>query len=478
MPAEFTLALGQHMGTPATPCVAVGEKVLAGQVLANPAHGISAAVHAPTSGTITAIGEATVAHPSGMPDTCITLVADGKQEWRPRKPLDIERSSAQQIMERITSAGIIGMGGAGFPSAMKLPSTSVETLIINGVECEPYISSDDMLMRTYSADIMRGISVLTKLLSPKRVLIAVEDNKPEAYSALCDALRTADTSMASAHVEIHATPTQYPSGGERQLIQMLLDVEVPSGTLPITLGVVCHNVGTVMAIAQAVCEDRPLTERVITLTGGALEKPRNYLCPIGTPVSHLLKQSHFDAQKLHVLIVGGPMMGFEINSTTVPVTKTTNCIIAGTEKEFPPAPPQQACIRCGLCAEACPALLLPQQLYWFARASEYEKLEKHNLFDCIECGACSWVCPSHIPLVQYYRSAKGQIRHRKAEEEMAQRSKERFDFHQTRIAEEKERIEERRRQRRAKLGKSANNSKQEEIAKALQRVNEQKPPTS
>lgn len=469
LPEQLVLALGQHMGAPSTPRVQVGERVLGGQTVAERSPGISTDIHAPSSGTVTAIEAMPIAHPSGLPDLCIALAPDGKDEWRAQEPLDISRTEPARVRERIAGAGIVGMGGAGFPAAMKLPRDAIHTLIVNGVECEPYISSDDMLMRSYSEEIVRGIAVLSKILALGKILVAIEDNKPEASAAMSSALRR-ETEIDCEHVDVVDTPTRYPSGGEKQLIQMLLGAEVPSSGLPAELGVVCQNIGTVHAIAQAVCEDRPLVQRVVTLTGNALARPGNYLCPVGAPVLHLLRHGAYDADKLDTLIVGGPMMGFEIQDSSVPITKTSNCIIAGTRAELPRPPAQRACIRCGLCAEVCPAELLPQQLYWFARGKEYERLEQHHLFDCIECGACSWVCPSHIPLVQYYRSAKGEITHRKAVEEMAQQSKRRFDVHQERLAKSKKLMEARRKQRRTRLRKSISDEKRREIASASARA--------
>ena len=465
-PEKLVLALGQHMGVPAQSTVSVGDSVLAGQVIAKAARGLSAALHAPTSGTIAAIKQEPVAHPSGLNDTCIVLIPDGKSRWRPRQPLNIDKADASQIIQRIASAGIVGMGGAGFPSAVKLPKESVDTLIVNGVECEPYITADDMLMREHSKQIMHGIATVSRVLNLKRAFVAIEDNKNEAYLAMEQALEQTCSSIHCDQVIIRHTPTQYPSGGERQLIQMLLGTEVPSGALPASLGVVCMNVGTIFAIAEAVYEDKPLIERIVTLTGNSLAKPRNYLCPIGIPVKHLLTQSGCDYDAMRTLIIGGPMMGIAIRTDEVPVQKTTNCVIAASTQEFPETPKQRPCIRCGLCSEVCPALLLPQQLYWFARNSDDANLEKYNLFDCIECGACAWVCPSNIPLVHYYRAAKSGIRHRRTKENMAQQSKKRFESHQSRVAAEKELIAQRRATRRS----TSDTTKRAQIEEATRRI--------
>jgi electron transport complex protein RnfC len=439
------------MGIPAESCVSVGDSVLAGQTIAQAAGGISAPLHAPTSGTITAIGMEPVTHPSGLSDKCLTLIPDGKCQWRTQKPLDLSKAKASEIAQRITVSGIVGMGGAGFPSAVKLPESQIDTLIVNGVECEPYITADDMLMREHGQQIAQGVAAISRLLRLKRIFVAIEDNKPEAYESMERALIGEESAIACQEMLMRYTPTQYPGGGEKQLVQMLTGAEVPSGGLPATLGIACLNVATLFAIAEAVCEDKPLVERVLTLTGDAVPAPRNYRTMIGTPVSHLLAQGNYIPTTMQTLVIGGPMMGVEVQTDSVPVQKTTNCIIAAGAEEFPQTQRQRPCIRCGLCSEVCPALLLPQQLYWFARNSEHENLEKYNLFDCIECGACAWVCPSNIPLVHYYRTAKSGIRYRRSEENMAQRSKKRFETHQARIAEEKELMEQRRAARRAKM---------------------------
>ncbi|WP_372865236.1 electron transport complex subunit RsxC, partial [Spongiibacter sp.] len=260
-------------------------------------------------------------------------------------------------------------------------------------------------------------------------LIGIEDNKPEALAAMRAAAE-------GSGIEIVSFPTKYPSGGEKQLIQILTGKEVPSSGLPADVGIVCQNIGSARAIYRAVCHGEPLISRVTTVTGDACRAPRNYEVLIGTPVQYLLELSGFNPDQCIRLIMGGPMMGYTLQDTAVPVVKTSNCILAPTVEELPPPPPAQACIRCGMCAEACPVSLLPQQMYWFSRAQEHDKLEEHNLFDCIECGACSYVCPSAIPLVQYYRASKAEIRQAQQDKIKAERSKERFEARQARIERE------------------------------------------
>jgi electron transport complex protein RnfC len=446
LPDELVLPLSQHIGAPARPCVEPGQQVLKGECIATAATAISAPLHAPTSGTISAIEERPVPHPSGGTGLCIVIRPDGEQRWAPRHACaawqDLPRD---QLLAQIREAGIVGLGGAGFPTAVKAgtrPDRIIDTLIINAAECEPYITADDMLMRERAAAVVSGIEILRHLVQPATILIGIEDNKPEAIAAL-------QAATGNSGIQVVTIPTLYPSGGEKQLIKILTAREVPSGGLPADIGVLCQNVGTAVAIHDAVVEGRPLISRITTVTGASCQQPRNYEVLIGTPVSHLLALAGWDAKRCDRVIIGGPMMGFSVPDAAVPVVKTTNCILAPTREELPPPPPAQACIRCGLCAEACPASLLPQQLYWFARSGEHDKLEAHHLFDCIECGACSYVCPSSIPLVQYYRASKAEIRHKQREREQAERARQRFEARQERMAREAAEREARRQARAA-----------------------------
>ncbi len=434
LPEQLILPLSQHIGTAAKPVVAVGDSVLGGQVVAEADGIFSANVHAPTSGTVAAIVEHPVPHASGMSDTCILLDTDGEDRWVPlQETPDYQALDRDALLAKIRDAGIAGLGGAGFPAAVKLnprANHTIDTLIINGTECEPYITADDMLMRLRADEIVAGTQILARLLrNPARIVIGVEDNKPEAIAALRQAIEGTE-------IEVAVFPTKYPSGGEKQLIQILTGREVPSGQIPASIGVVCQNVGTTAAVYRAVRYGEPLVKRITTVVGEALTTQRNVEVLLGTPISHVLAEHGYDAERASRVVMGGPMMGFTLPDTHVPVVKTTNCLLAPSLEEMPPPPPAQACIRCGMCAEACPASLLPQQLFWYAQAEDHEKLETYNLFDCIECGACSYVCPSHIPLVQYYRAAKGDIRQHRIEKEKADRSRRRFEFRQARIAKE------------------------------------------
>lgn len=452
-PAQLVLPLNMHLGAPARSIVAVGDRVLKGQMLAEPAGAVSAALHAPTSGTVVALGPRPIQHPSGMDALCIVLEPDGEDRWAERRPVaDHTRLGPGKLIALLRDAGVAGLGGAGFPTSVKVnlgDHQRVEQLIINAVECEPYITADDRLMRERADEIVLGIQILQYLLNPHDTLIGIEDNKPEAIAALRAACADSD-------VEVRVVPTKYPSGGEKQLIQLLTGKEVPSGSIPAQCGVVCQNVGTAWAVKRAVHDGEPLLSRITTVTGDAVARPGNYEVWLGTPVADLLHHAGVDKERLGRLVMGGPMMGFTLHDPSVPVVKTSNCVIAASAEELPEPPPEQACIRCGACAEVCPANLLPQQLYWYAKTDDFERAQHHNLMDCIECGACAYVCPSHIPLVQYYRYAKGEIRTQAAEQIKADRARERFEARQARLEREQAEKEAR---RRARL--EANRKKQE-----------------
>ncbi|WP_050137637.1 electron transport complex subunit RsxC, partial [Yersinia enterocolitica] len=435
LPEQLIVPLQQHLGPEGELRVSTGERVLKGQPL-TVGRGRTVPVHAPTSGVITAIAPHTTAHPSGLAELCVHITPDGEDRWREQQPwADYSLRDKTALLERIHQAGIAGLGGAGFPTASKLQGglNSVTTLIINAAECEPYITADDRLMQEHASEVVLGTQILMYLLQPQQVLIGIEDNKPEAIAALQHALRGQD------EIQLRVIPTKYPSGGAKQLTKILTGKEVPFGKHSSSIGVLMQNVGTVVAIKRAIIDDEPLIERVVTLTGDALSKPGNFWARIGTPVLHLLKLAGFTPQNQPMVIMGGPLMGFTLPSLglDVPIVKISNCILAPTEAEMGLSEPEQSCIRCGLCVDACPAGLLPQQLYWFSRGEEHEKARNHNLFDCIECGACAYVCPSNIPLVQYYRQEKAEIRTLDQEAERAAQAKARFEAKQARLEREK-----------------------------------------
>ncbi|NOH53778.1 electron transport complex subunit RsxC [Vibrio coralliilyticus] len=434
IPQEIVLPVKQHIGKPGTITVEVGEHVLKGQPLTKYDTSFMLPVHAPTSGKITAIESRTTAHPSGLAETCIIISPDGEDSWIERKTdNDFTQRTPDELIEIIRQAGVSGMGGAGFPTAKKIQAglARTEILIVNAAECEPYITADDMLMQEHADEVIKGIEIVEHILKPKLTIIGIEDNKPQAIKALEQAAEHKD-------IVIRVIPTKYPSGGEKQLIKILTDKEVPVNSIPADIGLLVQNVGSLQSIKRAVCDGEPLVERIVTLTGDTFKQPRNVKALIGTPVQSLLDEFGYKAdKKLPRLIMGGPMMGFTLPHANVPITKTANCILAPTRKEISPNQYEMACIRCGQCAEACPASLLPQQLQWHAKAEEYDKCEELNLKDCIECGACAFVCPSEIPLVQYYRQAKAEMRTRKEESEAAERAKIRFEEKKARLERDK-----------------------------------------
>lgn len=440
MPKKLYVTVKQHIGVEGSLVVGIGDKVLKGQALTRSSNPFSVPVHAPASGIISNIGPHVSAHPSGIEELTVEITTEEFEKWVELTPiLDYQQKPKTKIIEAICNAGISGMGGAGFPTHIKAsPKKDVEFLIINGVECEPYISSDDRLMREHAWQIRQGIDVLVHLLSPKMVIVAIEDNKPEAINAMQVACQE------NAKYRVVSIPTKYPAGGEKQLIQVLTNREVPGRGLPIDVGVIMHNVGTCFAIADAIFSGKPLIERVVTLTGEAFKRPQNVWAPIGTPISHLLEVGKYREHKQRhpKLIMGGPMMGFDVVNTEVPVVKITNCILAPSASEVAVPGPEQPCIRCSACADACPASLLPQQLFWHSKAKEYDKAQDHNLFDCIECGACAYVCPSEIPLVHYYRIAKSDIRNEQHEKDQADKARERFEARKARLERDQQEREE------------------------------------
>ncbi|HDS1197410.1 TPA: electron transport complex subunit RsxC [Shewanella algae] len=470
--SEFLLPVPQ-VGDSAVLEVKVGDRVLKGQALT---HGLSAmylAVHAPTSGIIRAIEQRPSNHPSALPVLTCVLEADGQDQAIDFDQQDIAALSREQILSRIRQAGIAGLGGAMFPAHIKLnPASEIELLLINGVECEPYISADDRLMREHAREILDGIEIVHGLLNPKRVIIAIEDNKPEAVQAMQQALDSCHLPKGS--IRITVIPTKYPSGGEKQLIQIITGQEVPSGAIPAQLGIVVHNVGTAFAIREAVCLGKPLIERVVTVTGGNIPKPGNYWVPLGTPIAHILEQSGFTPSGQDTVIIGGPMMGHTLPLIKVPLLKGSNCILVPSASEISPPAEEKACIRCGECAQVCPASLLPQQLYWHSKAEEYDKASAYNLRDCIECGCCSYVCPSDIPLVEYYRVAKAAIKRNHEEKQLAEQAKQRFDARLKRLEAEKQAREAKAKAAADKRRAAMGSGEKDAVAEAMARIKAKK----
>ncbi len=420
-------------------------------------------VHAPTSGTIAAIAPHTTAHPSALAEMSVIIDADGEDRWIERDGWsDYQTRTREALIERIHQFGVAGLGGAGFPTGSKLRGggDKIKTLIINAAECEPYITADDRLMQDCAAQIVEGIRILAHILQPEEVLIGIEDNKPQAISMLRAVL-------CDAHgISLRVIPTKYPSGGAKQLTQILTGKQVPHGGRSSDIGVLMQNVGTAYAVKRAVIDGEPLTERVVTLTGEAVTRPGNVWARLGTPVRHLLNDAGFCPSAEPMVIMGGPLMGFTLPWLDVPVVKITNCLLAPSASEMGEPQEEKGCIRCSACADACPADLLPQQLYWFSKGQQHDKATAHNLADCIECGACAWVCPSNIPLVQYFRQEKAEIAAIRQEEQRAAEAKARFEARQARL--EREKAARAERHKKAAVQPAAKD--QEAISAALARV--------
>ena len=433
---------------------------------------VSAPVHASTSGKVVSIGDAPIPHPSRLSSPCIIIESDGEDRWTEHGPIDNFRELTPSILRNIIrEAGIVGLGGAGFPTYIKLNPghmKAINTLILNGVECEPYITCDDMLMRERAAEIVCGLQIIRHALQAKEALIAIEDNKPAALEAMQTAAKDMDG------IRVIQVPTMYPSGDSKLLAKILTGKEVPSDKLSIHIGITSVNVGTAYAVQRAIHHGEALISRIVTVTGGAVGKPCNMETLIGTPMNELITQSEGDVGHIERLIMGGPMMGFALHDTHLPVIKTTNCIIAASKADLPPSRPVMPCFRCGACMDACPANLLPQQLYWYAKNKELDKVQEYNLFDCIECGCCSYVCPSNIPLVQYYRFAKGEIWAKEREKEKSDLARQRFEFRNKRLEMEKADREARSSKKKAALKANTeadtHDATQAEIRAAMERV--------
>lgn len=433
IPKKLVLPLRQHIGHIPKIKVQVGDYVHKGQMLAEAEGNVSAAIHAPTSGTITAINEQVIPHPSGLPDMCITMEPDGNDTWGTRQEIDWRNTDKNELIASLRASGIVGLGGATFPTHIKVRAdgkSHVHTLVINAAECEPYITCDDMLMRERADEIIKGIEIVKHLLGADHCVIGIEDNKPEAAAAMSSA------SLSLDKLSVKIVPTLYPSGDARRLIHLLLGIEIPHDKRSTDVGVQVFNIATVLAVYRYFTFGEPAVSRIVTVTG-SVNSPQNFEVLFGTPLQTLIEAAGGTKNNTSHFIMGGPMMGFDLPSIDVPITKASNCIIAATPDTFPPAAPAMPCIRCARCADACPANLQPQELYWFAKSDNFGKARDYNLFDCIECGCCSYVCPSNIPLVQYFRYAKSEIIAADKAKEAADLARERNEFRLARIEREK-----------------------------------------
>ena len=449
LPSVLVVPLHQSIGGRANPLIAAGDRVLRGQLVGGADQWLSAAVHAPTSGTVLTIEERGAPHPSGLPTLSVVIEPDGADTCIERTPFEYARLEPERVREILRDAGVVGLGGAVFPSHAKLMSAKsvpMQELVINGAECEPFMTCDDMLMRERAADIVRGIGIFRDLLRPTSVLIGIEDNKPEAIAAMQAAVISVGEDF-----RVVAVPTRYPAGGAKQLIRVLTGKEVPASKRSPEMGVQCFNVATAYTAWRAVAHGEPVISRIVTLTGN-VEEPRNWEVLLGTPIRELIALGR-PRTDTNQYLMGGPMMGFALPDLDAPIVKASNCIIAGSPKLFPSPAPELPCIRCGACSEVCPHELQPFELYWFARARNFGKTQEYKIFDCIECGCCSYVCPSHIPLVQYFRFAKSEIWSRERDKQVADAAKARFELRNER--EEREKAEKAARLAKAAAAKAA-----------------------
>ena len=471
IPKKLILPLRQHIGNMPKIKVNVGDYVLKGQLIAEADGNVSAAIHAPTSGKIKSIEKLLIPHPSGLPDYCIVILPDMKDKWIEKNSIDWKKIGIDKTIKLLLNSGIVGLGGAAFPSHLKLGSNrnnKIETLIVNAAECEPYITCDDMLIREKSEELIKGIQLVQELLGAKETIIGIEDNKPEALDKINLFLKEQSS------IKAKVVPTIYPSGDAKRLIYLINGIKIPKQKRAVEFGIQMFNVATIIAIYRFIEYGEPSLSRILTITGN-LHKPKNYEVLFGTSLKDLIKKSGGQVNKNDTYIMGGPMMGFKLPSIDISVTKTMNCVISAEEDMIKEKKEPLPCIRCSKCAEACPVELQPQDLFWFSKSDQFEKAQSYNLFDCIECGCCSYVCPSNIPLVQFYRYAKSEIIAKNIEKEEADIARERNDFRVLRLEREKKERAERNAKR--KLESSSGDKskliaeKRAEIADAMNRIN-------
>jgi len=408
LPKEVIIPLGMHIGAPATACVAKGDEVKVGTLIAKSSGFVSANIYSSVAGKVTKIDS--VFDASGYKKPAIIISVAEEDVWEEsidRSPELVRECSldAKAIIDKINEAGIVGLGGATFPTHVKLsppPGSKAEVLIINAVECEPYLTSDHQLMLEHGEEILVGCTILMKALSVNKCIIGVENNKPDAIkhlSGLCAQYKG---------IEVMPLKVQYPQGGEKQLIDAVLSKQVKSGALPISTGAVVQNVGTIYAVYEAIQKNKPLIERVVTVTGKSLDKPANYLARIGTPLKTLIEASGGIPENTGKIIGGGPMMGKALLSADLPVTKGTSGILLISQEESV-RKPMRACIRCAKCVNVCPMGLNPTFLMVDTQQQDWERAERGHIVDCIECGSCSFTCPSNRPLLDFIRMGKQQV---------------------------------------------------------------------
>lgn len=433
LPKRLYVPLRQHAGAEATPVVQPGDKVLKGQLIGRAARGISAPVHAPSSGKVFAITDYIAPHPSGISSKTIIIETDGLDEQAPKTvPIDPFQIDGPSMSRMISEGGIVGMGGASFPAAVKLSAASrqqINTVIINGGECEPYLTADDRLMQERPEAIVLGARLVKHIVQASKVCIAVEDNKRRAIEAL------KQVCSQYSNVEVKVVPTLYPMGSAKQMIQAVTGLEVPAGGRSTDVGVIMQNVATAYAIAKCVAQGEALTSRVVTISGGAITHPKNVEAPIGTPIRELIEFCGGTREPHSKLIMGGPMMGQIMPSTDVPLIKGAGGVLALTQHDIG-QPSASPCIRCSRCVSACPMGLVPLEMAKHAKKQDFEGAIEYGLKDCILCGSCAFVCPSHIPLVHFFQYAKGEVAYQKAGQKRMAYTKQLSDSRRIRLEKE------------------------------------------
>ena len=434
LPPQLVVPLRQHAGRAALPCVQPGQAVLRGEPVGRAAEGVSATVHAPSSGLVRAIETRALVDGAGP---CVVIEPDGRDEWQRLPRLSWREAAPDALRERIREAGVVGLGGAAFPSAVKL-AAPVAHLIVNGAECEPYIACDEGLLRERAADVVHGAALLARIVGATQITIAVEDRMRDARAALDAALRDAGLPQ----VTIVDVPTIYPEGGERQLTRVLTGREVPAGGLPRDIGVLCQNVATAYAAWRAVEHGEPLTSRIVCVTGAGVHAPRNLEARLGTPLGFLVDAAGGYTAAAARLVAGGPMMGTALPHDAIPLAKGMNAVLVLGAGDVAARAPELPCIRCGECSRVCPAQLMPQELHAAIAADDLPAAQALRLDACIECGCCDYACPSQIPLVESYRRAKSALAVQHADRVRADHARERFHARNARLAREQaERVE-------------------------------------